>query len=99
MELSTLGLNTGLIVGLIGLCEFIKRFDTGEKLKRFYPLLPLLLGAGASVVMTLSEGAWDWKAFAISALTYAGVASLAYNLVKKTFFRPAEDETPKNPAP
>lgn len=80
MEFSTFGLNAGIIAGIVGITQVFKMADKGKKFKRFYVLIPLVLGGVAGVA--LAEPLTAGKAIT-GAIAYAGVASYAYSAVKK----------------
>lgn len=79
MEFSTFGLNAGIIAGIVGITQVVKALDRGNKYKRFYVFVPLVLGMAAGIAMTnpLTMGG----AFT-SGISYAGVAAIAYKTAK-----------------
>jgi hypothetical protein len=78
--LSQIGVNVGLVAGVIGICEYLKRLDKKNTFKNFYVVLPIVISALAAILVTQP---WDWEKYLINVITYAGVSSLAYNMVIK----------------
>lgn len=101
MDLTSLGLNTALIVAIVGLSEFTKRlleaYIKNKKvvgvLKRSYILIPLIFSIIAAIFMTRAGN----DTFLYNVFVYFGVSSLAYGLIKKTFL--ATDSNMLNSVP
>lgn len=79
MNLEALGINTAVLAGIIGLTALIKKADTKSRLKRFYVLIPLVLGIVAAVFLTQPL---TWQAVGVNAIIYAGVAAYLYDFRK-----------------
>lgn len=70
-----IGVNSGLIFVIITITEFIKKLDKKKKFKKFYILIPLILGIGASFLVTQDMNVKD---IIINGLVYAGVSGYFY---------------------
>lgn len=81
-DLQSLGLNLALLASIIGASEVIKKFDSGNVLKRFYVLLPAVLSGIAGFFITKP---FAWQDWGYNSFVYFGISSLAYNVIKKTF--------------
>ena len=85
-SIESIGLNGGALIAIIGLSEVTKKLDLNKKLKRFYPILPVIFGLVISLALSfIGENGFEVKQFVLNSLIYGGVSSLAYNLIKKTF--------------
>jgi len=71
----------GLIFAVIALTNLIKSCDTTGKYKRFYPLLALVLGAGAGYLATPSDTV---KEIVRNGSVYSVVALVLYTMFKDT---------------
>jgi len=80
MEFSTFGLDAGIIGGIVGIGQLVKRADVSGKWKRFYIFIPLVLGAVAGAVR--AEPFTVGKIIT-GAISYAGVSAYAFDAVKK----------------
>lgn len=80
-SIGSIGLNTGLIVAIVGLCEFIKKLDNLDKFKKFYIFLPLVFSIVASLFMSTG----GFKAISLNTFIYFGVSTLAYKTVLRAF--------------
>ena len=81
MDIMTLGVDTAIIGGIIALANVIKGFDSANKFKRFYPVLPLALGLLAAYFKTEPFTA---KAFGAAAIIYVGTSSYLFQFGKST---------------
>lgn len=79
MNLEALGINTAVLAGIIGLTALIKKADAKSRFKRFYVLVPLLLGIGAAFFLTQPL---TWQGVGMNAIIYAGVAAYLYDFKK-----------------
>ena len=70
-----LGVNGGLILGIIMLTEALKKLDKKKRFKKFYIIIPLVLGIGAAFLMTEPLA---FKDVSINAIVYAGVSGYFY---------------------
>ena len=75
-----IGLNAGVIAGIVALTTMIKSLDKNKRLKRFYTLIPFALGILASVFLTQP---FQWQQFGLNCLIYASIASYMYTTGKK----------------
>ena len=80
MDLLQLGIDLGVVAGIIGLTQAAKSFDKGKKLERFYVLVPVLLGLIAGVALT---SPLTVAGVARAGIAYGGVAALAYMARKR----------------
>ena len=87
LGLPPIGVNTGLVFIIVAITEGLKRLDKKSKFKKFYILVPLLLGIGAAF---LSTDPLTVKEVIINSVVYAGVSGyfyksgkLAINKIKK----------------
>jgi hypothetical protein len=76
IDFSQLGLDPIIIVAIVFLTTFIKSFDKGNKLKRFYAAIPFAASM-AIVALTIK---WELKAWIIQSLVNAAIAAYLYNL-------------------
>ena len=73
-----------VIVAIMGVTEGVKRM-LREDLWRWIPVVPILLGIVAGLLLTpIGSG---WQAFGKSVLLYAGGASIAYEFLRTTIFK------------
>lgn len=82
LGLPPIGVNTGLVVIIVLLTQGIKKLDKNNKFKKFYILVPLLLGIGAAF---LSTDPLAVKEVIINSIVYAGVAGYFYKSGKLAF--------------
>jgi|ETNvirnome_6_100_1030635.scaffolds.fasta_scaffold04479_2 Ca2+/Na+ antiporter len=75
MDLSSIGINSALIVGIVSITELIKTLDKKSKFKKYYILVPLILGAAASFLITKPLVTTD---VIVNAIIYAGVSGFMY---------------------
>jgi hypothetical protein len=80
VDLLQLGIDLGVIAGIIGLTQVVKSFDKARKLERWYVLVPVVFGLGAAVALTSPLSV---QGVARNGIAYAGVAALAYMARKK----------------
>ena len=73
-----------MIIAIIGVTEAIKR-ALPEPYWRWIPVVPVMLGLGAGVIV--SPGSGDWRVLAKAAMLYAGAASLGYELLRTTILK------------
>ena len=81
MDILTLGVNTGIIGAIIALTEVIKGFDKEGKLKRFYILIPTVLGSLAALFKTVPL---TWQAYGESWLIFVGLSIYIFKAGKTT---------------
>jgi hypothetical protein len=60
---------------VIGLTEYIKSWDKGEKLKKLYKLIPLGLSFVVSLVVSFVQG------FTVGSFIFSGLLTLAFSVV------------------
>jgi hypothetical protein len=82
LGLPPIGVNTGLVFIIVLLTQGIKKIDKSNKFKKFYILIPLLLGIGAAFLSTDPLAA---KEVIINSIVYAGVAGYFYKSGKLAF--------------
>lgn len=75
LGLSPIGVNTGLVFIIVLLTQGIKKLDKNNKFKKWYLLVPLLLGIGAAF---LSTDPLATKEIIINSIVYAGVSGYFY---------------------
>ncbi len=73
-------LDLALIVAIWGLTQALKVFDKGDKLARFYSLLPLVLGLGSGFLI-----APDWKAALLTGFVHGAIAAYLNSTIKNLF--------------
>lgn len=70
-------------ISIVGLAEWLKAFDKEDKLKKWYNLLPLLLGIPVGVILTVyQKDPWYMGFLYWGALV--SVSVLAYNTIIET---------------
>lgn len=74
-------LNTTLLAAIVALTEAIKKFDKGEKLKKFYVYMPIPLGILSAFLVTDPFSLREWG---INSMVYISFASFGYNIIKQT---------------
>lgn len=79
--LTILGINSAIVVAIVGVSEFAKMFDKKETLKRLYILLPLIFAFVAGLLMTTP---FKWQTVGYNTFLYFGISTLSYGVVKKT---------------
>ena len=79
MDLSAVVKDAGVLAGIIGLTGCIKSMDTKQRFKRFYVLIPAILGIVAALALAQP---FTWQEILKQALIYAGVASWVYKTGK-----------------
>jgi hypothetical protein len=75
LGLPPIGVNTGLVFIIVAITQAIKKLDKNNKFKKFYILIPLLLGIGAAF---LSTDPLAVKEVIINSIVYAGVSGYFY---------------------
>lgn len=89
----------GLIFAVILATNFIKGYDKTGKFSRFYPVLVLILGAGAGYLATPTD---LFKDIARNGSVYAVVALVLYTMFKDTklmqLFSRKTEAVPSTPA-
>ena len=70
-----------VVAGIIGLTEMFKSFDPGNRLVRFYVLIPVALGIFAAFFLA---DPMTWREVGKQAIIYAGASVLTYMVAKKT---------------
>jgi Ca2+/Na+ antiporter len=75
MDFGSLGVNTGLVAGIVAVTQLLKKLDKESKFKKYYILIPLILGIGASFLIT---DPLTIKDVIINSIIYAGVSGYFY---------------------
>ena len=75
MDFGSLGINTGLVAGIVAITQLLKKLDKESKFKKYYILIPLIFGIGASFLITTPLAAKD---VIVNAIIYAGVSGYIY---------------------
>jgi len=80
--LGDLSLNINILIGIIGACEFVKKLDKNNKLKRFYSFFPIMFAALISIPFI----GFPFKVdkYLLTAFVYASISSFLYNIIKDT---------------
>jgi hypothetical protein len=75
-DITQLGLNVGVVLGILAITQVIKNIDTKNKYKRFYVLIPLALSflAGFAVTKPL-----EFQDFLNNVLMYVGGSVYLYS--------------------
>jgi hypothetical protein len=79
MELGSLGVNTGLVAVIVLVTEALKKIDKNSKFKKYYILIPLILGIGAAFLTTTPL---EVKDLIVNSIVYAGVSGYFYKTGK-----------------
>lgn len=87
MDIMSIGLDLGVIAGIMGITEAVKRLDSDNRLKRYYVLIPLFLGVVAALV---TASPFALQAVGKQALIYVGVSTYLYTTGKKLMFGPQD---------
>lgn len=82
--ISGLGIDTGVIVSIVAVSEWLKAQDKGRRLAGLYFLFPFFLSVGMSAV---SIETFEWRAWLSQSFIYFGVSSFGYNLILKQLKR------------
>lgn len=80
MDIASLGVNAGIVVAIIGLCEVVKKLPLPKVVVRFYVLLPLVFAAIAALVLS---NPLVFREFIKTTFIYFGVSHLFYKVVLK----------------
>jgi len=88
MDIMSLGLNAGVIVAIVGLCEVVKKIIKVSWFKNFYALLPVVFSGVFALLMV--ESPFIWKNFFYILFIYLGVSSIGYNMILKNFKKKSE---------
>lgn len=84
MNFTELGLNLGIVFGVVGLTEAIKVIIfKGKATKIQAVLVTVALGAIAAIFVT---SPFSWQGYGEKTFSYAGVACIAYMLGGKNIF-------------
>lgn len=83
MDLKALGIDTAIIAGIIAITQAVKALDSENRLKRFYILVPTILGFLAALFITTPP---TWQAVGRNALVYIGAATYFYSAGSKMLF-------------
>jgi hypothetical protein len=78
MDIMAIGLNLGVIAGIIGLTEVVKRV-VPVKLEGWVIVVPLVLGILAAMGLTQPL---EWQGVVVNAIIYAGASTYAWKLGK-----------------
>jgi ABC-type glucose/galactose transport system permease subunit len=81
MDILTLGINSAIVGGIITLSNVIKSWDPTNKYKRFYILIPTILGV---LVAYLKTEPFMWKDFGTNIIIYVGSATYIFKFGKTT---------------
>jgi hypothetical protein len=83
MDFINLGIDASILGAIVGISELIKnKLDAGNKFKKFYILLPLILSFVAALFITEPFG---WQLYLKNVFVYTGISSYGYNMIKKSF--------------
>jgi uncharacterized membrane protein HdeD (DUF308 family) len=83
MDFANLGLNLGVVAGIIGITRVVTTFDKDSKLARWYPLIPAVLSIAAAAFLT---SPWAWGEYGKNVIIYVGSATYLYKFGKTTVF-------------
>ena len=83
MDLKALGIDSAIIAGIIAITQAVKALDSENRLKRFYILVPTILGFLAALFITTPL---TWQAVGRNALVYIGAATYFYSAGSKMLF-------------
>lgn len=81
MDFANLGLNMGVVAGIIALTKVLTSIDKDGKYSRLYPIIPAVLGIGAAAFTT---DPLTWQEFGKNFLIYVGAATYIYKVGKTT---------------
>lgn len=70
-----------VIVVVTMISSLVKSIDKSGKYKRFYLLIPTVIGALASIFITMVEG-WNWGKFGINVMLYVTTSTYAFKFGK-----------------
>ena len=77
MDIAFIGINLGIVAGIVGLTEVIKVIIP-DNFKRFILLVPTVLGLAAALIM----GWGDWKEVLKDCIIYVGAATYVFKFGK-----------------
>jgi len=89
MDFGSLGINTALVAGIVAITQLLKTIDKKSKFKKYYILIPLILGIGAAFLIT---SPLEVKDVIVNAIIYAGVSGYFYKSGKLALEK-KKDET------
>jgi hypothetical protein len=78
MDFAKLGVNLGIVAGIIGITEVIK-FILPVTLTKFVIIIPAILGAVAAVALEWGEG---WTTIVKNCIIYVGAATYIWKFGK-----------------
>lgn len=90
LGLAPIGINTGIVFIIILLTQGAKKLDKKSKFKKFYILIPLILGILAAFLTT---DPLTVKEVIMNSIIYAGVSGYFYNSGKLAFGKEKNDST------
>jgi len=71
-----------VMVVVMMLSELVKKaFDKEGKYKKYYLLIPTVIGLVASVLSTMAKG-WDWADFGINVMVYVTACTYVWKFGK-----------------
>lgn len=79
--LTSLGINSTLVIAIVGISEFAKKLDKNKILKRVYIFFPLIFSFLVGLLMTTP---FSWQTVGFNTFIYFGISTLCYGVVKKT---------------
>lgn len=74
----------GVVVAIVMVAELIKHI-AGQRLQRYYVLIPLVLGALAGVPISFQLGTTAWYDIVLNVFMYAAASSFVYQFGKSAF--------------
>lgn len=81
MDLTNLGLDMLVVGGIISITKVVTSYDKKKKYKRWYPVIPCLLGVVVAYFLT---DPFLWKAFGNNVIAYVGAPTYLYKFGKTT---------------
>lgn len=71
---------------VVGICEWVKKYDKKDKMKQFYKYLPILLATAAATVLGFALDVSFWTGV-FNGLLIFSTSTLAYDTVVETINR------------
>ena len=95
MDISTFGLNAGVIAGIIGITTIINNLTKNNPkftfIQEHIVLIPILLGFIAGYGVSITGQKFDIGNLIQLGISYAGVSALAYDTYKQYFKKGKDD--------